>query len=411
MPIYSTGKTRTITVTGAWTGQITAKWICSRTLPIEPNRLDLAYYSYVDTIDVRALGAVILYRPLEVGWPPTYPAGPTCSATYPTTYDVRQTIKLYEDTPYEISTFADGSLSYTVADGFELDETPEAEWTMTATLELFFEVTDPIVDSDSDGFPDYGGAASKDFLTGRSVRYFERLQVGSTLTVEVTGIAPLTLADTVSTAESNAVGDITHAIDRRATIVARKTTHDLTISGTFAGLACPAPYSQTEGGNSFSATGGFALSATNAPTDSTFTSCYGYSLGSPDMEYNTDIRLYGPDGALFSGSENLTIENGTETQAEVLAPNYTATMKQVLWSGFADLNGVAKPSLGDDQRGKVRCWLTSASHDPLDWRIMWRGLSWIPATLRHESEVVLADGSSATGWTGVTSSGGRLVVS
>lgn len=409
MPIYSTGKTRTITVTGAWTGQITAGWRCSRTLPVEPNRLDLAYYSYVDTIDVRALGAVILYRPLTSGFN-TYPAGPLCAATVPTSYNVRQTIKLYEDTPYEISTFADGSIPFTVADGFDLSATPAASWTMTATLELFFEVTDPILDSDTDGFSDYGGAASKDFLTGRSVRYFERLQVGSTLTVEVGGLAPVTLSDVVSTAESNVVGDITHAIDRRGTIVARKTTHDLNISGTFAGLACPAPYSQTEGGNFFNASGGYALRATNAPTDSTFTACYGYSLGSPDMEYDTDIRLYGPDGLLFSGSETLTIENGTETDSVTLAPNYTATMKQVLWSGFADLNGVAKPSLGDDQRGKVRCWLSSASHDPLDWRMMFRGTSWVAATLQHQAEVVLADGSSATGWTGVTSSGGRLMV-
>ena len=141
----------------------------------------------------------------------------------------------------------------------------------------------------------------------------------------------------------------------------------------------------------------------------------------PDTEIDFGASLFcGRES--YSGSLDLVLqaESGNPDRILNLNPSGGLEFKQVAWSGSAVLAGQVFSQVGNDTRRKVRGWLDGSSlalagDDPRDWRMQIRGRKWVVAELSQTKNLVIDDGSSLVGWSGLSgvglaTSGGVLVI-
>ncbi|MBX3114382.1 MAG: hypothetical protein KF836_07425 [Fimbriimonadaceae bacterium] len=401
MAEYLSGRTRRIIVTGRWQSPIRVEWRCTREWPVAPNRYATYSEAWPESIEVRALGMKVEY------WPSSgfgsFPADSACSVTLTGQYTVNQRITSGEGLSFETTDSDSHTTNYTVGDEEIFDLDPQANYTFWADVEEWFEVIDPIEDSDTDGFPNYGGDAVKDGITGRSVRFFERLQEGGEMGVSVTGLVPLTLARTILSGDIAEFGEINHSLDRRGSIHAENATALLSITGKVAGLDVEPNYLRSTSSSSFDATTGFELELTKGLNESG--ESYGFCWGVPDTKFKWM-------GVTFSGSEELEEPFQIEFERQFgstdlidISGSATEEWSQQAFEAFCVLDGSSQDSVSFDNRTPIRHWLTgeslAESRDQVDdWRMQFRGRKWSAFTIEHAEETVLDDGSSLAGWSG-----------
>ncbi|MDI9639700.1 hypothetical protein QPK87_04835 [Kamptonema cortianum] len=401
MAVYRSGRERRLIVSSAWQCPIKVEYRCTGTWPAQPNRFATWSERFPLEMEVRSVGALARYEPVS-GFG-SWPANASCSnqiANVP--YQIRQTVKLWEGTPFEMVAMADQTSSYTVAHQSIFEQDPSGVVMVEADVEEWFEVIDPIADTDSDGFPLYGGGSVKDLVTGRGIRFFERLKPGGTIQVSMSGLAPVQLTDTISQAKADAVGEIFHGVDRRGKVWAENDLCSMTISGSVAGESCPAPYFKESSFSAFDARSGFSLWI-QKPVDSAGES-YGYVAAAVPAKLDWEGRLFS-FGEPFPDAVDLKLEKSPgEVETLIANPAAGKQFEQVAWSAFAVLDGVNQASEGADTRGPSRCWIDPPSlvangDEAVDWRMGFRGKSWTALSLSHASPRVLDDGTSLAGWT------------
>lgn len=415
MPIYPTGTTRTITytVTGTMTGH--------QELYIDPGTgSDFEVAGSANELIFRFLPGLGDYAPfarLRLG-----------AVIYGITWEAFVKFGLFG--PDDIAftgNYPDSSASYSI--------TESQSFTVTCSIpdvETWFEVVDlPVGDYtiiDSVKWPSFGASAVADFLEARKKTVFEIIPSGTIITITATiGGATATVdytlpSDEVMTYPVVTEGEVESVVGLDFTPYSRtaQSAWQYFFQGVEFGVA-----SWTGGGvpdsqgsyantNAFSATGIF-----NPGIGSGFGTATVSHTNAPPCRYDCAFRGYGPDGSPLSSPLKLWLwdrhTGSSYGYKEVTAsPDYSEEVVQELYALAGSTNLKTYTGQSRSQWQGIRWNIapdTPGGEDPNDWRVMSRGLSWIPATLRHEAEVVLADGSSATGWTGVTSSGGRLVVS
>lgn len=401
MAEYLTGRTRRLIVTGRWQSPIQAVWQCTHEWPVSPNRYATVSESWLETIQIRALGMKVEYWP-EGGFG-SFPADSMCSVTLTGQYKVNQRITMGEGLSFETVDSGDFTADYPVGDDEVFNLDPAADYTFWADVEEWFEVTDPIGDSDSDGFPNYGGDAVKDGLTGRSVRFFERLQPGGEMGVSVTGLVPLELTRRILSADVSEFGEVVHALDRRGSIHVENATSILTISGIFGDLEVEPDYFKSTSTSTFDATDGFELQLTKGLNESG--ESYGYCYGTPESEFRWRC-------AIFAGGEKLEEPFSIEIERKAGTTDFIEVKgtadelwTQSSWEAFCVLDGVAQDSESFNNRCPIRHWLTGESlyangDQSSDWRMQFRGRKWTAFSVEHLREIVLDDGESLEEWTG-----------
>lgn len=388
-------------MTGRWQSPIRVEWRCTREWPLAPNRYATFSEAWPESIEVRALGMKVEYWP-NSGFG-SFPADSACSVTLTGQYTVNQRITLGEGLSFETTDSDSHTTSYTVGDEEIFDLDPQADYTLWADVEEWFEVIDPIEDSDTGRFPDYGGDAVKDGITGRSIRFFERLQEGGEMGVSVTGLIPLTLTRTVLSSDLSEFGEVDHSLDRRGSIHTENATALLSISGTVAGLDIEPNYVRSTLNSSFDATNGFDLELTKGLNESG--GSYGFCWGVPDTKFKWH-------GAIFAGSEELEEPFQIEFERQLgftdlidISGNATEEWSQQAFEGYCVLDGSSQDSVSFDNRTPIRHWLTGESlaenRDQVeDWRMQFRGRKWTAFAVEHAEETVLDDGDSLAGWSG-----------
>jgi len=340
-------------------------------------------------------------------WPSTgfgnFPADNACTVTLSGEYTINQRVTLGDGLSFETVDSDDITTNYIVGDEEAFDLDPEADYTFWADVEEWLEVIDPIEDSDSDGFPNYGGTAAKDGVTGRSIRFFERLQPDGEIGVSVTGLVPLSLIRTILSADVAEFGEVDHSLDRRGSVHAENATAILSISGAVGGLNVEPNYGRSTANSSFDATSGFVLELTKDLNESG--ESYGFCWGVPDIDFRWK-------GAVFAGSEQLNepVQIEFERQlgdSEFIEITGTATEEwnQQAWEAFCVLDGASQDAIAFDNRAPIRHWLTGESladnRDQVDdWRMQFRGRKWTGFTVEHAAETMLDDASSLAGWSG-----------
>ena len=407
MAIYRSGRTRRIEVTGNWAAIATAQYVCSGTFPVEPNRFFAVSEGWVESIEARALGAKIAYWPISSFG--SWPADPGCSIVLNAQYDTRLSLTFFEGTPFEVTTVLNRSDPYQVGSGTELFLDLATSYRISAEVEEFFEVIDPIEESDADGFPEFSGIARAESVTGRRIRFFERLKVGETMSLQVTGMFSGVESLVVSQAMSDELGDIWHGVDRRGKVVAKGRLASLGISASFAGVTPSSNYSAENASGIFDAINTFFLTLSKSAGQ------YGTSYGFVAAALPTQLDFKFKRGV---GSNLLTdpvvarVQHGsTPAVLDVLVEGEAEeSVVHRQWSAFATLDGQSMPPGGVDEPGEIRAWLTPESlaatgDDPGDRRLQIRGKQWLAATIQHLPEVVIDAGESLTGWssTGVLS--------
>lgn len=399
MPVYKSLRERTILVDGSWTGDVHAHYVCTNTFPNSPNRLATLSERHLEFVDIRSLNCLVRFESLSDF--SSWPSNATCSNIVSNVpYTVRQTITLLEDTAFKSTVTEEVDLLYSVANGSQFTQDLGATWQVSADVEEWFEVTDPIADTDPQGFPLYGGSASHEDLTGRGIRFFERLKPGGILQVTVNGAIELDHSLVISQAMSEAVGDIFHGIDRRGEIRVKNDSASLTIPALFAGESVSAPYQKSVPDSSFSAQNHFELQITKG-LDETGSS-YGFSLAEVKRLYQYRASLY-CFKQLYPDSLDILLESKKNVQSLLAAsPSVLEPLVQTFWSAFARLDGVDQSSEALDELCPVRSWLEptslASSEDARDWRLLIRGRAFPVATVTHANDL-LDDGSSLDGWT------------
>ncbi|QYK54410.1 MAG: hypothetical protein KF824_05805 [Fimbriimonadaceae bacterium] len=401
MAEYLSGRSRRIIVTGRWQSPIRVEWRCTREWPVAPNRYATFSEAWPESIEVRALGMKVEY------WPSSgfgsFPADNACTVTLTGQYTVNQRITLGEGLSFETTDSDSNTTNYTVGDEEIFDFDPQADYSFWADVEEWFEVIDPIEDSDADGFPNCGGDAVKDGISGRSIRFFERLQMDGEMGVSVTGLAPLTLTRTILSGDVSEFGEVDHSLDRRGSIHAENATALLSITGTAAGLDVEPNYMRSTSTASFDATTGFDLELTKGLNESG--ESYGFCWGVPDIKFKWQ-------GAIFAGSDQLEEPFQIEFERRFgstdlidISGSATEEWSQKAFEAFCVLDGSSQDSVSFDNRTPIRHWLTGESlaenRDQVDdWRMQFRGRKWTAFTVEHAEETVLDDGDSLAGWSG-----------
>lgn len=388
-------------VTGQWQCPIRVEYRCTREWPEFPNRYATYSEKWPEFIEVRALGMAARFASLnDFG---SWPANNTCTNTAASHYQIEQSVTLGEGFSFSQTVSDQKSFPYTVADlaVFTLD--PSAVYLFYADVEEWFEVTDPIADSDADGFPDYGGGSVADSVTGRGIRFFERLRPGGEAGVQLAGLAPVATNATITQAMSDEVGDIPYSLDRRGQIFVENASGILTVTGTFGGLEAVAAYHQTTANSEFDARGGYVLTLTKGLAESG--ASYGFSWAVPDTRLVWRSEFYAGPDALADPYTVLIERRPGVTDSAIVMGSHTETWVQKAWSAFAVLDGAAQPATGFDDRSKVRHWIDggslAANGDPTsDWRLQFRGRRWLAFTASHQETHALDDGTSTDGWSG-----------
>lgn len=418
MAVYRSGRSRTLVVKADWSAPVRAHYVCSRDWPSAPNVYFAESVRYPEVFDFGALRVVASYRAL--GTFNTWPAPADCSEVYPgIEYPVRKSLSVFVGTAFETTVLTDATATYEVGDDTFADIDPSGEISISAVVEEWFEVIDPIEDSDSNGFPEFGGAAAADGVTARRVRFFERLVVGSTFSVSFGGFGSVVWTGTVSTAMAAAFGEVDYEVYRHGKVAALRDVAVIGCPVLWAGEAVVSPYFVTSSTGQFDTRSGYFLELDR--TGIGFAEGQGTSSAYP----KTRLRVV---GSLFSGGVSypgsldwvVQCEAGLPDRVVELNPNGSADFEQVAWSGGAVLAGVTLPSGAADTRRSVRGWLSAASlalagDDVRDWRTQFRGRRWNAASLGFVDETELDDGSSASPWaaganTSIVSSGGVLVI-
>lgn len=417
MPFYRSGRSRVLTVSVDWSSPVRAEYVCTNTWPATPNKYRAERFRVVNELVISALKVVADYRPLE-GFD-DWPAPANCAVVLPgIEYPVRQTLTVFAGTTFEQTLMGEAAATYSVGAGTVADIVPDGTLTITAEVEEWFEVVDPILETDSNGFPNYGGSAAQHGITGRSVRFFEKLVVDSEFVVNWSGMAPLFWSGTVSVAMRDAFGELDYEVYRTAEVLAKDMSSILTSEVDFGGLECVAPYIVAGSGGLFDLRNGFRLELDRSGLD--FATARGTASVHPATEFDLQAALF-TGRESYSGSVDLLVqaEAGEGDAITSLNPAGSLAWDQVAWSGSAVLAGQVFAHTGVDTRRLVRAWLDGNSlnaqgDDARDWRMQFRGRKWTIGQLSHASETVLADGT-LSGWTGdsgvgLSSSGGVLYV-
>lgn len=400
MPHFRSGRQRRLAVSGQWQCPIRVHYQCTREWPAFPNRFATISESWPDFVDFRALGVAVLYRPQSTF--NSWPADSQClfeigNVAYPVDYSV----VIFEGLPAEQTFTESANPTYFVGDNYISDIDPSATITIEADVEEWFEVIDPILDSDPQGFPDYGGIATNDGLTGRTIRFYEKLIPGGNLSVTCAGLATVTVSHTVTQNESDQLGEIWHGIDRRGQIYAENDLSVLTIVGNIAGFQTQANYSQSTTDASFVAIDEYILSIQKGIDE--FGLAYGFSAASVPIPIKWRGKKFtGIDASVEDLIADLQTKPGTIIPRP-FAATATHDFEQREWAAQATLDGIVMPSLAESTIGEIRCWLNSTrlaaiSHETKDWRLGFGGRRYKIADLRHVGKVILDNGNTLTGW-------------
>lgn len=401
LAFFKSGRQRRIVVTGQWQSPIRVEYRCTREWPSFPNRYATYSEKWPEFIEVRALGILVRFASLTTFG--SWPANNTCTNSATGQYRCEQSVTVGEGLAFSQSATGQATFNYAVADlaVFTLD--PAATYLMYADVEEWFEVTDPIVDSDGQGFPNFGGSATVDSVTGRGIRFFERLRPGGEIGATLGGLVPLFKAVPITQAISDELGDIVHGLDRRGQIFAENASGILTVTGTFAGLEAVADYNRTTSDSAFDARGGYLLTLTKGLAQSG--SSYGYSWAAPDTQFDWRAEIYAGSETLADPYIVMVERRPGVIDSAVVEGTKVEHWVQKAWSAFAVLDGVTQPSLGFDDRSRIRHWIDgmslAANGDPVaDWRLQLRGRGWLAFTASHPEAPTLDDGSSTSGWSG-----------
>lgn len=410
MAFYKTGRSRVLTLTGTWTSVIHVKYECTRTYPELPNGYVVMEERWPHTFEMAALGVRATFTNSNSF--NSFPAPGDCGLVYSgVDYPVTKSLTVFEGTAYETTVSQTETGHFDVGDLVSSDIDPSGVVTVTCEVEEWFEVVSPLPESDTHGFPNYGGAAQAHGLTSRGVRFFEKLKPETTFSASFDGMAAVAWSGAVTTAISDAVGEIGYSVYRSGEVYAKNMVGLMSCPVDFGGEAVTAPYSVELGGSSFDATTGFELADDRSASE------IGYASGGVSATPLLEIDF---GAALFSGSgaypDSLVLEvqarAGEASRFLTLNPAGGDTWTQSAWSASATLRETAVSPGGSDTFRAVRGWLTSASlssagDDTRDWRMLIRGRAWSALSLGHLAETVLDDGSSAGPWT----AGGGAVVS
>lgn len=392
-------------VSGIWQAPIRVVYACTREWPEFPNRYATLSESWPESIVVRALNMKVEYTPLSTFG--SWPANNVCSNSFNGQYTVRQSVTLGENMSFQQSASADYTAGYSVADGTTFLLDTEAEFAFWADVEEFFEVTVPMAERDSQGFPNYAGTAVADGLRARSVRFFERLRQGGEMGVSVGGLAPKSLTRTISSADVVEVGEVDYALDRRGSVYVNNDLAALAITGDVDNQTVTANYVRESSDASFDARPGFVLQI-ERPIDTSGTA-YGYSRALPDTRVRWSCGIAcGSDWLEEPVTVALQRRSGA-VDTEVVEGRAVRDFDQTAWEAFCVLDGVAQDSIGFDDRTPFRTWLppatiTAVEGDPLDWRMMFRGRRWLAFELAHPEEQVIDDGETLAGWSAMSGS-------
>lgn len=322
--------------------------------------------------------------------------------------------------------YPDSTVSYSIAESQDFEVTVSIP-----DVEAWFEpVSLPVGDYtviDGSEWASYAGTASTDFLSARKKTVFEIIPEGTIITITATiggatATASYTLpADEVMTYPVVTQGEVESVIGLDFTPYARTAQANweyffqgVEFGAVWSGGGVPDSQGSYANSNGFLATGIFEP-ISGSPGIGVANVLH---TNTPPCVYQCEFRAFGSSGD-YPGSIGLWLWDkkigSSYGWKQVLAsPGYTEKVTQELYSlsGSTNLKGYTSQSK-DDWQG-IRWNLDPANlsgEDPDDWVVLIHGLQWRAATLRHEAEHVLSDGSSATGWTGATSSGGKLVVS
>jgi len=277
-------------------------------------------------------------------------------------------------------------------------------------------------------FPDEGGTAYADGYVGERINFSERLKPGGTVQATITvGAYTATQTDTIPAGSSTAGYDF--SIFMESSVLARRQINSHTWSVTVEymddPLVLPPSYSQTQGSNAFSSSGGTcSITAYKDDTGGTVlsqTDCSGYSTTRPPDEAALMGRYLwwssnGTDAA------TLTFKPHTGSSATVTASGGVFTYDGVIqkYSAGCTLNGTTKTPISVDQTAS-RWWraymdtasLASFGEDSRDWRLQFRGKKYDSFSLIHAASDVWEDGSSASDWaaashTTISATGGAI---
>ncbi|MEZ5163316.1 MAG: hypothetical protein R2688_06105 [Fimbriimonadaceae bacterium] len=400
MAHYRSGRQRRLIVSGQWQCPIRVHYQCTHEWPNFPNRFATTAESWPDFVDFRALGVAVLYRPQSTFY--SWPADSQClldigNVNYPVDYSV----VLFEGLPAEQSFTESATPTYYVGDDFISDIDPSAIITIEADVEEWFEVIDPILETDAQGFPDYGGVATKDGVTGRTIRFYEKLIPSGNLTVTCAGLATVNVSHTVTQSESDQLGEIWHGIDRRGQIYAENDLSVLTIVGDIAGEQTKANYSQSTADASFVSLDEYILTIQKGIDESGL--AYGFSAAAVPIPIKWRGKKFtGIDANTEELIVDLQMRPGTIVPV-VFPATANHDFEQIEWVAQATLDGIVKPSLGENTTGEIRCWLNSTGlastgHDTKDWRLGFGGRRYKVANIIHVGKVVLDNGDSLADW-------------
>lgn len=400
-------------VSGSWQCPIEVEYRCSREWPVTPNRHATFSEKWPEFIEVRGLG--IKARLATISVFSSWPTNSTCTANFSDTFSLEQELVVGDGLSFETGDSGLYSVNYAIADGSGLALDPVATFLFYADVEEWFEVIDPIIDSDGLGFPNFGGDPTPDSVTGRGIRFFERLRPGGEIGATLSGLAPLEVSLEVSQAIADEYGDVDYALDRRGQMWVENDSGLLTISGSVAGEPISTNYIEATSAGSLDGRTAFVLTMVKGLGSSG--SAYGFMWGVPATEYRWRGDFFvGSD--LLSDNQIVRFERrmGFVDELEV-SGSRIFEFEQVAWQGFGVIDGVSLPSLGFDDRSMVRHWLdgdqlAENGDERADWRLQFRGKEWLAFTASHPESVTLDDGTSLIGWSGVgvELSGGVAIV-
>ncbi|MBA4291353.1 hypothetical protein C0431_00100 [bacterium] len=401
MAIFRSGRQRRLVVTGSWQCPIEVEYRCTREWPVTPNRHATLSEKWPEFIEVRGLGMKARLTTTSVF--SSWPTNSTCTANFSDTFSLEQELVVGDGLSFETGDIGSYSVSYSIADGaiFALD--PTATFLFYADVEEWFEVIDPIEDSDALGFPNFGGDPTPDSVNGRGVRFFERLRPGGELGATLSGMVPIDVSLEVTQAMADEYGDVNYALDRRGQMWVENDSGLMTISGSVADEPISMDYFEETGAGSLDGRSAFVLSLQKGLGDGG--SAYGFVWGVPATKFRWR-------GVFFVGSDVLSDDQIVRFERRVgfvdeleVAGSGVLEFEQMAWQGFGVIDGVSLPSLGFDDRRTVRHWLdgdhlAENGDERADWRLQFRGKEWVAFTASHPESVILDDGSSLSGWSG-----------
>jgi hypothetical protein len=344
----------------------------------------------------------------------SWPANPACSITLTDQYTVNQSVTLGEGLSFEQSSSGSAQFGYQIGDNVTFTLDPTATYTFYADVEEWFEVIDPMVESDANGFPTYGGVAAFDGVTARSVRFYERLRPLGEMGVTLGGLVPRSMTRVISQADSDEFGDVVYGLDRRGQVFVENSTGLMVISGTVAGLEPNSDYVKTTANSSFDARPGFVLSLSKGVLESG--SSYGYSLAWPKLDFEWRGDFFAGSDVLLEPYQVVFERLAGQTDFVTVTGSGISSWSHRVWQGFATLDGVNQASEGLDNRRAIRHWLLGSSlsargDNPTDWRMQFRGRSWLAMSASLPESRVLDAGGSLQGWSaiGASLSGGVMI--